>query len=763
MGAGRPTVIYRMGDRIQQHHSGANCGVSARNLGKTNIGAVIFVCTDKTLEECLSGMVFGLPAIHFCYVKNIEPGLPLFLFNYSDRKLHGIYEAASNGEMNINPHGWTKNGSDNTQYPAQVRVCIRKQCKFLSEEQYRKVLYKSYSDNKRFRFELDHMQTGELLSLFDSSPVARSCATFSNNPPMWNPSYGVVPNFNTTHEDDFLETSSIEETSSEHLMVESVLPNELPLSARKWISHCEENSNSGAGSDGNGIKPLNSESTWEEGNLGCLNGSHMDPGTLGINPYREDDTRPSGVNPCWEEETGSISTIPCRDEERQICRAQSNNNSIEDEEERIHCKLKQLACDRENANVDELSVNTFAGTKSNNLPFEDEHSPAATLTSKEYEDVAMKSLDIQCVIHQLKKELEEVKAVSMDQHKKTSGLEKKLADSSILLQQLRHRVVLLESRLQNSSPESVEVFDDSCSDKPLTESFVEPLLGVDELIFVMGGYDGISWLPTVDHYWPSRDVVKPLKPMNSARSYASAAVLNGLIYNFGGWNGYSQRWYDTVERYDPLSNEWTSCPSLSEMKGCLAGASLNNKIYAVGGGNGTNCFREVEMFDPALGRWIPSQSMIQKRFASAAAELDGVLYVVGGYDGKKYLKSAERFDPREASWSKVQSMNTSRGSHALTVLKGKLYALGGYDGNKYIPSIEIFDPCMGSWMAGDEMKCSRGYFTAPVIGETIYAIGGQQEGNDIVDSVETYRLGHGWSVTELKGIQKRCFFSAVLY
>lgn len=53
-------------------------------------------------------------------MKKIDPGLPLFLFNYSDRKLHGIFEAASSGQMNINPYGWTLDGSEKTQYPAQV-------------------------------------------------------------------------------------------------------------------------------------------------------------------------------------------------------------------------------------------------------------------------------------------------------------------------------------------------------------------------------------------------------------------------------------------------------------------------------------------------------------------------------------------------------------------------------------------------------------------------------------------------------------------
>lgn len=62
----------------------------------------------------------GLPAQHFTYVKNIDIGLPLFLFNYSDRKLYGIYEAASPGKMNIDPYGWTTDGSERTFYPAQV-------------------------------------------------------------------------------------------------------------------------------------------------------------------------------------------------------------------------------------------------------------------------------------------------------------------------------------------------------------------------------------------------------------------------------------------------------------------------------------------------------------------------------------------------------------------------------------------------------------------------------------------------------------------
>lgn len=57
---------------------------------------------------------------HIKYVQHIRPGLCLFLFNYSGRLLHGIYEAAGDGAVNIDPSAWTE-GRGKTQFPAQVK------------------------------------------------------------------------------------------------------------------------------------------------------------------------------------------------------------------------------------------------------------------------------------------------------------------------------------------------------------------------------------------------------------------------------------------------------------------------------------------------------------------------------------------------------------------------------------------------------------------------------------------------------------------
>jgi len=74
-----------------------NMSISARNFQPQDLGAVIFGCTNNTIAECHSRQLFGLPRAHISYVRNIREGLPLFLFNYDDHRLYGIYEAAGSG------------------------------------------------------------------------------------------------------------------------------------------------------------------------------------------------------------------------------------------------------------------------------------------------------------------------------------------------------------------------------------------------------------------------------------------------------------------------------------------------------------------------------------------------------------------------------------------------------------------------------------------------------------------------------------------
>lgn len=214
-----------------------------------------------------------------------------------------------------------------------------------------------------------------------------------------------------------------------------------------------------------------------------------------------------------------------------------------------------------------------------------------------------------------------------EQDREMDLLRNAVTDAERKIQLLQDQVEELESKIVPSIAPIVESLDKS----------IEQHVG---LIYLIGGFDGCSWLSTLDGFSPSLNIITPLKSMSSARSYASAVSLDSSIYVFGGGDGHL--WFDSgiilkfiqylhvhspmislpvshlyfllnlnvVECYNRCHDEWTECPSMKLKKGSLAGATLNGKIFAIGGGDGVDCFSDVEVFDPVEERWINYQSML---------------------------------------------------------------------------------------------------------------------------------------------------------
>ena len=70
------------------------------------IGGFIFFCNNETMAENLENNLFGLVARWTTVVKMIQVGTPLFLYNYTNREMHGGFVAASAGDLNIDPNAW---------------------------------------------------------------------------------------------------------------------------------------------------------------------------------------------------------------------------------------------------------------------------------------------------------------------------------------------------------------------------------------------------------------------------------------------------------------------------------------------------------------------------------------------------------------------------------------------------------------------------------------------------------------------------------
>ncbi|KAL0923121.1 hypothetical protein M5K25_007167 [Dendrobium thyrsiflorum] len=132
------------------------------------LGGYIFICNNDTMKEDLKNQLFCLPPRFRDSVRAITPGLPLFLYNYTTRRLHGIFEAASFGGSNIDPTAWKDIKCEGeSMFPAQVRIRPRKIYKPLEEQAFRPILHHYYGN--RFRFELSIAETLALLDLYEGS------------------------------------------------------------------------------------------------------------------------------------------------------------------------------------------------------------------------------------------------------------------------------------------------------------------------------------------------------------------------------------------------------------------------------------------------------------------------------------------------------------------------------------------------------------------------------------------------------------------
>lgn len=727
----------------------SNYGELTRNIRENQLGGVIFGCKHDTIEECFRKQLFGLPSVHYSYVRNVKPGMPLFLFNYSDRKLHGIFEAASPGEMYIDSYAWSNDGCLRSAFPAQVRICTKTRYPPLLESQFKTLLGDNYYNHHHFYFELDHAQTRALISLFKSLAPSN----FIQVP-------AVSSKRNLAFPDPKKITANSKETNPFSVLSNTAAP-------VNWADDVENASNSDEKKSGGSVSDYDN---LDDNFLQNQFGPHSNPDEVSQTSSGKIDGQGLELIECNHPLVNTVNGKRIITDESMLLNSHNEHNGavevdeveievhnnpgggvgLQPERQTVLEKLKGLSFLRQQDAITSKDC-THSGSDQR-VPDETQINPNlscgpfdATMEDKtSFDECSHGNAEVLQIITDLQKRTEALEKKLIGSDKEILSLREIFKDSGRKVQQLEYIVDELQFKLDSS----LAHLGNMCN------TLATPS------IFLIGGYNGVTWLSSLDSFSPEKDAVLGLTPMSSPRSYASAAVLDGHIFAFGGGDGMS--WYNTVECYSSRNNEWTECPSMNQKKGSLAGICLNEKIYAIGGGDGNEFYPEVEIFDPYLGKWICSPSMLTSRFALAASGLNGVIYTSGGYDGNMYLKSAERYDPREGFWVRLPSMSTRRGSHTLTVLGDTLYAMGGYDGDKMVSSVEIYDPSLNAWRIGDPMNTPRGYAAAVYLDDSLFLIGGMQSSVQMLNTVEVYNASSGWSVLGSSSIGMRSFASAVV-
>ncbi|NXL53196.1 KLH18 protein, partial [Podilymbus podiceps] len=257
----------------------------------------------------------------------------------------------------------------------------------------------------------------------------------------------------------------------------------------------------------------------------------------------------------------------------------------------------------------------------------------------------------------------------------------------------------------------VEVFDpianrwEKCQPMTTARSRVGVAV-VNGLLYAIGGYDGQLRLSTVEVYNPEMDSWSKVESMNSKRSAMGTVVLDGQIYVCGGYDGNSS--LNSVESYSPETNKWTVVTPMSSNRSAAGVTVFEGRIYVSGGHDGLQIFNSVEYYNHPTATWHPVASMLNKRCRHGAASLGSKMFVCGGYDGSGFLSIAEVYSSMADQWYLIVPMNTRRSRVSLVANCGRLYAVGGYDGQSNLSSVEMYDPETNRWTFMAPMVCHEG-------------------------------------------------------
>jgi len=77
---------------------------------------IVFACTSSTESESFKRLLFGTHRVYAPGAMRVKRGDLLFLLNLDSDLLHGVFRAASDAGINIEPEAW------GGRYPYQVRV-----------------------------------------------------------------------------------------------------------------------------------------------------------------------------------------------------------------------------------------------------------------------------------------------------------------------------------------------------------------------------------------------------------------------------------------------------------------------------------------------------------------------------------------------------------------------------------------------------------------------------------------------------------------
>ena len=295
---------------------------------------------------------------------------------------------------------------------------------------------------------------------------------------------------------------------------------------------------------------------------------------------------------------------------------------------------------------------------------------------------------------------------------------------------------------------------------------------VDNNIYLIGGslfenvvsqqgrrLQGPYGLSTVEVYDTQNDTWQRCTDMPTPRTSARAAVVNDIIYVFGGYSGKDNlgvnlKYPVHVEAYDPATDTWTRKADMPVSRVEFDLGVDAGRVYLIGGSTGFGAGHEmrtarVDVYDPTTDTWATVSNMPTRRDGMDVAVVNNHIYALGGLGWPQtpnapgpFLTVIEAYNMITHQWERDKDMLNLRVGFSTVVVEDDIYLIGGVgweDGHqKYFASVDVYHPQTLSWSAISSLPVPVVPFRAVAVNGNIYVLGSLGKGFELFSDVMVF-------------------------
>ena len=223
---------------------------------------------------------------------------------------------------------------------------------------------------------------------------------------------------------------------------------------------------------------------------------------------------------------------------------------------------------------------------------------------------------------------------------------------------------------------------------------------VNGIIYVFGGYSAkdqkilnMKFPVLVEAYDPQTDTWSRKRDMPVPRIHFGLGVVAGKVYIIGGRTGIREQTTNRVDIYDPATDMWAKAPQMPVQRDLDVDsvAVASNRIYVIGG-----ALPVIEEYNPISRQWRKMNDILDLRRAFSQVVVKDDIYLIGGFTPigglPKYLATVDVYNPQTQAWSDIPAMPTTIRPYGAAAVNGKIYVLGGYgEDREFSPDVVVFD------------------------------------------------------------------------